>query len=282
MSHLHIDPADDDTPVTNSQADATAIAEAIGKVLKTNNSKPKLREPDPFDGSNPHKLRTFILQCKLNFRDRKDAFEDDSDKVNYVLSYLKGTALDCFESAILDPIEPLWLLDFDLFIEELKANFRTYNPISEAEAEFEALRMHDSHQATKYFIKFQQLASRVQWGEAALHRQAYNGLAKRIKDDMVHHDKPNTLSSLRKLMQATDNIGNDTVNFPAKLEHPDLPETSPNKKPTPTSQTTNSAKALRIRSQRTPVPAQPRTRAPLLKESPPLLICLPNSVKTEN
>src|SRR5882724_7820666 len=118
MSHLHIDPADDDTPVTNSQADATAIAEAIGKVLKTNNSEPKLREPDPFNGSNPRKLRTFILQCKLNFRDRKDAFEDDSDKVNYVLSYLKGTALDCFESAVLDPIEPLWLLDFDLFIEE--------------------------------------------------------------------------------------------------------------------------------------------------------------------
>ena len=114
MSHLHIDPADD-TPVTNSQADATAIAEAIGKVLKTNNSKLKLREPDPFDGSDPRKLRTFILQCKLDFRDRKEAFEDDSDKVNYVLSYLKGTALDCFESAILDPIEPLWLSDFDDF-----------------------------------------------------------------------------------------------------------------------------------------------------------------------
>src|SRR5882724_1147136 len=71
MSHfgsVHIDPADDDTPITNSQADATAIAEAIGKVLKTNsNSKPKLWEPDPFDGSDPCKLRTFILQCKLNF-----------------------------------------------------------------------------------------------------------------------------------------------------------------------------------------------------------------------
>jgi len=196
MLHLHIDPADDDTPVTNSQADATAIAEAIGKVLKTNNSKPKLREPDPFDGSDPRKLCTFLLQCKLNFRDRKDAFEDDSDKVNCVLSYLKGTTLDCFESAILDPIEPLWLSDFDLFIEELEANFRTYNPISEAEAELEGLRMHDSHQATKYFIKFQQLAACVQWGDAALCRQAYNGLTKHIKDDMVHHEKPNTLVGL--------------------------------------------------------------------------------------
>ena len=55
---------------------------------------------------------------------------------------------------------------------------------------------------TKYFIKFTQLLSHVYWGEAALHRQAYNGLAKRIKNKMVHHDKPTTLSRLRKLVQA--------------------------------------------------------------------------------
>ena len=58
-------------------------------------------------------------------------FEDKTKKVNYVLSYLKGTPLDCFESAILDPIKPQWLSDFDLFIEELKANFGTYDPVSE-------------------------------------------------------------------------------------------------------------------------------------------------------
>ena len=32
----------------------------------------------------------------------------------------------------------------------------------------------------------------------------YNGLVKRIKNDMVHHDKPTTLSDLRKLVQAID------------------------------------------------------------------------------
>jgi len=81
-------------------------------------------------------------------------FEDDTKKVNYVLSYLKGTALDCFESDILDPIKPQWLSDFDLFIEELEANFGTYDPVREAEAKLEGLRMHESHQAMKYFIKF--------------------------------------------------------------------------------------------------------------------------------
>src|SRR5882724_6461449 len=51
---------DDGTPASNSgEAEATVFAEAISKVLKMNNSsKPKLWEPDPFNGSDPHKLRT--------------------------------------------------------------------------------------------------------------------------------------------------------------------------------------------------------------------------------
>ena len=32
-------------------------------------------------------------------------------KVNYILSHLKGSALDCFESALFDLIEHLWLSD---------------------------------------------------------------------------------------------------------------------------------------------------------------------------
>src|SRR5882724_8967369 len=131
-------------------------------------------------------------------------FKDNTENVNCVLSYLKGTALGCFESAILDPIEPTWISDFNLFVEELEANFRTYNPVREAEAKLEGLCMHKSHQAMKYFIKFQQLAAQVQWGDAALHRQAYNGLTKHIKDNMVHHKKPTTLAGLQKLVQAID------------------------------------------------------------------------------
>src|SRR5882724_8674462 len=206
LGSAHLNPTDDDTPVSNlHEAEATVFTEAIGKVLRTNNSsKPKLWEPDPFNGSDSRKLCTFILQCKLNFRDRKDLFEDDTNKVNYVLSFLKGTALDCFESAILDPVKPPWLSYFDLFLEELEANFGTCDPVSEAEAKLEGLRMHESHHAMKYFIKFQQLATCVEGGDAALCRQAYNGLAKHIKDDMVHYNKLNTLAGLRKLVQAID------------------------------------------------------------------------------
>src|SRR6266481_6017731 len=70
------------------QSDAEVLASAIDQVVKSNLlNKVKLRDPDPFDGSDTRNLRTFVLQCKLNFRDRSDLFQDDTTKVNYMLSY---------------------------------------------------------------------------------------------------------------------------------------------------------------------------------------------------
>jgi len=85
---------------------------------------------------------------------------------------------------------------FNLVIEELEANFGTYDPVGEAEAKFERLHMHKSYQAMKYFIKFQQLAACIEWGDAALHQQSYNRLTTHIKDDIVHHNKLTTLAGL--------------------------------------------------------------------------------------
>jgi len=68
----------------------------------------------------------------------------------------------------LDLHDHVWLSDFNLFIKELKNNFASVDPKGEAEAELKALHVHENHQAMKYFIKFQQLATQVQWGDAAL------------------------------------------------------------------------------------------------------------------
>ena len=74
--------------------DITTMANAINALVQSNvPSRVKLREPNTFDGSDPKKLRTFLLHCKLNFRDHPDLFPDGTTKVNYVLSYLKGSAL---------------------------------------------------------------------------------------------------------------------------------------------------------------------------------------------
>ncbi len=65
------------------QSDAEVLASAIDQVVKSNLlNKVKLQDPDVFDGSDTWKLRTSILQCKLNFHDHSDLFQDDTTKVN--------------------------------------------------------------------------------------------------------------------------------------------------------------------------------------------------------
>ena len=84
-----------------------------------------------FDGSDAQKLQPFIVQCTLNFRDRPDAFSSDSAKVNFALSYLKGTALDWFKPGLTSMDPPDWLENYSNFLSELKSNFGPYNPEGE-------------------------------------------------------------------------------------------------------------------------------------------------------
>src|SRR5882724_9676089 len=178
-------------------------------------------------------------------------FEDNTNKVNYVLSYLKGTALDCFESAILDPIEPLWLSYFDLFAQELKANFGTYNPVHEAEAKLEGLHMHKSHQAMKYFIKFQQLATCIQW--VILHSIIRLTMYLPNASKMTWSTKTSQLllqDSKNSSKLLTHKTGNEKEKSPAKPTLPEPSEASPNRNTTP-SPTTSLANFLPIPSRRT-------------------------------
>jgi len=90
-----------------------------------------IRAPDTYDGSSPKGLRTFFVQCNLVFRQNPHWFPTPESKVNYALSFLCGTALD-FIKPYFDydskKEKPGWLLDWDLFREELSATFGPINP----------------------------------------------------------------------------------------------------------------------------------------------------------
>ena len=157
-----------------------------------------------FNGSDARKLQPFIVQCTLNFRDRPDAFSNDSAKVIYALSYLKGSALNWFEPSLTSEDEPDWLHSYSKFLSELRINFRPHNPEANVEVKLETLWMCDNQQITKYNVDFNRLAPRVKWGESTLLRQYYIGLLARIKDEFVHVGKPNTLSGLQNRTHTID------------------------------------------------------------------------------
>ena len=168
----------------------------------------KVREPDPFDGSDPEKLRPFLVQCQLNFNDCGAAFLTDGAKVNYALSFLKGIALSWFEPYLLDMehavMPPDFLSDYLFFCKELQENFGPLDPKGNAESLLEDLRMKENQRIAKYLVNFNRLAVQTGWGSQSLRHVFYRGLPDRIKDTMSERGKPATLLEMKQMAQTID------------------------------------------------------------------------------
>src|SRR6266481_2198394 len=96
------DTPDENLPPGDLTAAITLLAQTLAAPKLMLAPATKLRELDTFDGANPNKLRTFILQCSLHFHDRSNAFTSNRAKVAYALSFLTGPALGWFEPILFD------------------------------------------------------------------------------------------------------------------------------------------------------------------------------------
>jgi len=56
-----------------------------------------IREPDTFSGGSVNDLWAFIFQCQIYFHACEGEFKEDSEKIYFVISYLRGIALDYFK-----------------------------------------------------------------------------------------------------------------------------------------------------------------------------------------
>ncbi|KAG6327626.1 hypothetical protein ID866_11463 [Astraeus odoratus] len=186
------DPDTEDNPLL-------ALTNAITRLSNTTRHRPedsgaahtKVHEPDTFNSTDPKKLREFLVQCKLNFHNRPQAFRSDVQKVGFALSFLKGIALAWFKPDLLDAIpgaDPAWADDYSEFVIELTTNFGPHDPVGDAEHQLDNLSMKDGSCINKYIVKFNRLATQVRgYGEGALCHMFYNGLPDCIKDEITCH-----------------------------------------------------------------------------------------------
>jgi hypothetical protein len=199
-------PDDSDSDVQHNLADAiTTLARNVHH--QGDGSRSKVREPDPFDGTDPTKLCTFLVQLQLSFNDWPCAFTDDCKKVNFAISYLKGIALAHFENSLLEPDlsnPPAWDDDYDEFVSELKTYFGSPDVVGEAKSKLGNLSMKPTQHISKYLIEFNRHATITGWDNRALWHQFYCGLPAHIKDEVSRIGKPATLSELRTLAQSID------------------------------------------------------------------------------
>src|SRR5260221_13909508 len=135
--------------------------------------------PNTFDGSNLEDLWAFLLQCQIMFNTHPQNFTSESAKVCFAISYLKKMALEWFKQGILEDDltqAPGWKSSWMEFIKELCTHFRPTNPTGAAEAELQHLTMSSRAHLSEYLVRFNTLASRVEWGDVALCFQFYDGL----------------------------------------------------------------------------------------------------------
>ena len=176
---------------------------------ESSSSRTCIHELDTFDDTDPKKLRTFLVQCELNFQDRQRAFNADRAKVTFAQSYLKGMALEWFKPDLLGTLDvydcPLWMDDWREFVTELQLQFGLHDPIGDAKHQLDNLWMKDMQRIVRYIMEFNCLTSQLKgYGDATLRHKFYTGLPNRIKDKICHVGKPRQLEDLHSLAQSID------------------------------------------------------------------------------
>ena len=87
-------------------------------------------------------------------------FPDESYQVAFMLSHLKGSTLDWFQSAVSHGLSSItqvaWLSSCTLFLEELRCLFGLRDPTNDAIIRPENLQYKDSGKAIKYTLDFNQ------------------------------------------------------------------------------------------------------------------------------
>lgn len=163
----------------------------------SDSGKPKVKEPEVFDGSDPRKLFEFLVSLSLVFLDHPSHFTDQK-KIAYALSYLSGAAWEWFELDILDPNVlslPNWTKYFLALVKELQDNFGLFNAEGDAEDKFSNLWMRENELVWKYNIHFNTLVAMTNWDNHALKWAYQRGLASWIKDEMACIVEPPTLTA---------------------------------------------------------------------------------------
>ena len=207
--------------------------------------KVKVREPDTFDGTDPLKLRDFLVSCNLHFRDRPAVFASDEKKILFILSYLKGAAMSWFEPGLMDVTNSAhWMWDFAVFINELETNFGPHDPVRDAEKGLYSLRMKENSHIIKYNVEFWKLAARVSWNDAALRECYYRGLPLRLRTEVLRGGKPPTLALLRLKAQECNEVWwmqKEEATIEAKASGSSSKSTSHGSKQQPSAQKGNSS-----------------------------------------
>ncbi|MBW0569956.1 hypothetical protein O181_109671 [Austropuccinia psidii MF-1] len=166
---------------------------------------PSMKAPDPFDGTQAHKLRGFIQSFQLIFHNDPENFFSDRKKVLYSTSFLTGRARKWIEPYLsnISNEDPSYLVNhWQLFETQLFTLFGDPNEFRKSEQELDNLRMKGSGHVSLYIADFRSLMSRIgDWGESSYIHVYRRGLASKPLDQLPSY--PGNFDTLQELMDIT-------------------------------------------------------------------------------
>jgi hypothetical protein len=207
----HLEPSQPPAAQTDIATALVGITEFLKSTIKPKaKSSTHLKDPEPFNGRDPKKLKQFLIQCAMHFNDRPEAFEDDHTRIVFAISNLHGDPFIHFSPIITqdEGSEVVQITTWDAFEDTLRSMFGPYDDSRDAEQELASLSMHHNSRISEYLVKFNTISTRLPkgWGEGALRHAFYTGLPERLKDDISRspEGKPREFLRLRELAMQFD------------------------------------------------------------------------------
>jgi hypothetical protein len=208
--------------------------------LQDKNESVKIKAPDTYDGHRA-KLTPFLTQCELYMMFNSKKFQHETEQVLFIVSLLRGAAYNWVSPFLVDFLKNKtsegrcsknMKKETIQYFQTMKGFGDGINQVfgdieEERTAERGLQNLKQKGAATSYTAEFQQLATRTQWGEAALQAQYYKGLKDHVKDEISRSDKPDDLSELIAMAVKIDNRAYErslekrgTYSHSYKKEHP--------------------------------------------------------------
>jgi len=152
----------------------------------------------------------FLFQCQIYFRASEGEFTKDSKKIFFVISYLRGIALDYFELFITEP-DPLQSLDFledwSAFVQRLSNVFGSYSPEDDDKDAIITIPFPHNRRAVNYFICFAKYQNQIRWDNRSLCKVVKDTILTRISKELCYSQED--LSSFEGYKRAVMRVNNN-------------------------------------------------------------------------
>jgi len=161
-----------------------------------------------FNGRSPDELRAFIFQCQIYFRACEEDFQEDTDKIFFAISYLRGIALDYFEPYINEP-DPFQDFDFldswSAFVQKLSNTFGSYSPEDDNENAIVSIPFPHDGKAVNYFIQFTKYQNRIRWDDRSLRKIVKDAIPSYIRNELrFSHEDTSSFEGFKRAIMRID------------------------------------------------------------------------------